>query len=102
MRPENKDRTERTRNPYAPGPEDPVRTGSGRAKAAKGTAGKNAGVRSAKDGLAKSPKTNTAVSAGKAKTKRAVTADNAGKKDAASVGREKTKTVPIIHIYRAI
>ena len=94
MRPENKNRTEKTRNPYAPGPEDPVRTGSGRAKAAKGTAGKNAGVRAEKDGLAKSPKTNTAVSAGKAKTKRAVTADNAGKKDAASVGREKTKTVP--------
>lgn len=94
MRPENKDRTEKARNPYAPGPENPVRTGSGIAKAAKGTAKKSAGVRSAKDGPAKSPKTNTAVSAGKAKTKRAVTADNAGKKDAASVGRTKTKTVP--------
>ena len=103
MRPENKNRTEKTRNPYAPGPDDPVRTGTGKTKTVKGTSGKKADVRSAKDGPAKSPKTNTAVSAGKTKTKTSVSvgkaktktvpsADNTRKTEAMSAGRAKTKT----------
>ena len=89
--PENKNRTEKPRNPYAPGPEGSVRTDTGKTKTVRGTSGRKAVVRSGKASPSKNPKTTTAAAAGKQKT---TTAESAGKqktKTAAAVGKAKPK-----------
>ncbi len=86
--PENKDRTEKSRNSYAPGPKGSVRTDTGKTRTVRGTSGKKADVRSGKDGPPKNPKTNTAA-AGKQKTKTAAAAGKQKTKTAAAVGKAK-------------
>ena len=88
--PENKDRTEKSRNSYAPGPKGSVRTDTGKTRTVRGTSGKKADVRSGKDGPPKNPKTNTAA-AGKQKTKTAAAAGKQKTKTAAAVGKAKPK-----------
>ena len=90
--PENKDRTEKPRNPYAPGPEGSVRTDTGKTKTVRGTSGRKADVRSGKASPSKNPKTTTAAAVGKAKPKAAVSADRTGTKTAAAAAKTKTKT----------
>ena len=91
--PENKDRTEKPRNPYAPGPEGSVRTDTGKTKTVRGTSGRKAVVRSGKASPSKNPKTTTAAAVGKAKPKAAVSADRTGTKTAAAAAKTKTKAV---------
>ena len=89
--PENKDRTEKPRNPYAPGPEGSVRTDTGKTKTVRGTSGRKAVVRSGKASPSKNPKTTTAAAAGKQKTTTAESAGTQKTKTAAAVGKAKPK-----------
>ena len=89
--PENKNRTEKPRNPYAPGPEGSVRTDTGKTKTVRGTSGRKAVVRSGKASPSKNPKTTTAAAAGKQKTTTAESAGTQKTKTAAAVGKAKPK-----------
>lgn len=89
--PENKDRTEKPRNPYVPGPEGSVRTDTGKTKTVRGTSGRKADVRSGKASPSKNPKTTTAAAAGKQKTTTAESAGTQKTKTAAAVGKAKPK-----------
>lgn len=89
--PENKDRTEKPRNPYAPGPEGSVRTDTGKTKTVRGISGRKADVRSGKASPSKNPKTTTAAAAGKQKTTTAESAGTQKTKTAAAVGKAKPK-----------
>ena len=89
--PENKDRTEKPRNPYAPGPEGSVRTDTGKTKTVRGTSGRKADVRSGKASPSKNPKTTAAAAAGKQKTTTAESAGTQKTKTAAAVGKAKPK-----------
>ena len=89
--PENKDRTEKPRNPYAPGPEGSVRTDTGKTKTVRGTSGRKADVRSGKASPSKNPKTTTAAAAGNQKTTTAESAGTQKTKTAAAVGKAKPK-----------
>ena len=89
--PENKDRTEKPRNPYAPGPEGSVRTDTGKTKTVRGTSGRKAVVRSGKASPSKNPKTTAAAAAGKQKTTTAESAGTQKTKTAAAVGKAKPK-----------
>ena len=89
--PENKDRTEKPLNPYAPGPEGSVRTDTEKTKTVRGTSGRKADVRSGKASPSKNPKTTAAAAAEKQKTTTAESAGTQKTKTAAAVGKAKPK-----------
>ena len=86
MRPENKNRTEETRNTYAPGPKDPEKKPKAKVAVSAGSVKTKAPVSAGKT------KAKTSAPAGKAKAKTSVSSDKTKAKTSAPAGKAKAKT----------